>query len=1702
MQMNRILLPLLLTAALTACLNDAAAQSTDGKVIYAVQTTVDTTSATYSPNNVAAVWVVDGSGKFVKTLCRHAVARIGYLYKWIADRGTYTGVDGVTSATLATQPQTHTVVWDCRGTNGQIVADGQYTFRAEYTSANGQGPYCGALCSFTKGSGSAVSNYPSFADGGGTFQNMSLTYTPYTEIAVTGLTPNSGTINSNVAVVVTVTNQTLNATAAFAVAVSNVTSGTLLGTLPVSSLGAKAVTNLPLSWSTAGLTANPYQLRATASALAAETNTANNVFTATVTLASTNAADLAVTGLAPATGLIDGSVPLRVTVTNKTSGGSGPFSVALSNLTAATTLTGYSNAWRIAASANDAEEAVSTHAVVLTSTDLELTFDTTNQMVGLRFPELAIPKSATISSAFIQFTDKTGENLNTDPIALTIKGQAADTAALFTTTASNISSRPETSASVAWVPPTWVDAAAGPGQRTPDLKGIVQEIVNRPGWAGGNAMAFKITGSGSRRAWAYDGNASAAPQLIVQWTTASFLITTQQVANLAGLAATNLAVAWNTTGVTAGVYQVRAVAGALASETFTADNALTAAVTLRQATHDLAVNAITLAAMVPPNAVTNVTVAVTNRGDVSESFTHTLRDITAAPIAVGTQVVSGLAAGAGTNLVVAWNTATNAAFKPGYHTLQAGIAPVPGETELLNNTSQIPVIVASGVSTNVLVAKGSAWKFSDQGLDLSGAPWQTADYTDGLWPSGAAPLGYGLANLATVAGYGGNPASRYVTTYFRREFTMDFAPLSITGRVMRSHGVILYLNGTEIARQNMPAGEVTSATLASATVTAAHATNYFGFTVAPGKVLAGRNLLTAELHLASVTNTTAGFALELSAVTPSIPSEPGVAPVAIEPDGTVQSGDPLGVLVELVNTGNTSTSCLVLLRDAATGEVLATRTVDALVPGEGTVVRLTWPTFGAATGVRTLEAVTVVNGVTNLTALATAPVTLEAPRFTPRAAQAAGSIGGRCNAVAVYGRYVYLGCGATLEVWDAIVPAAPVRVGAVRLPGIIEDVAAGSNWVYAAAGASGVQMVDVALATQPVHRATFDSTGHSRQLNLAGNLLYVADGLGGVRVLNVANPAAPVLAGAYQTEGPAQTVTLATPNLLVLDSYKGLQILKASNPAALAATGVYSRATAGLASAAVSGAALVADANAGLCRINITAPAAPTVATNTLLPSSGRGLATSGAGSALYVAAGAAGVLTLDAATLALKTTTAVGGEASDVAVSGSTLYVAAGFAGCRSLDITSPLAPQPLGTFATGARPVDAAAVGSKLFVAADEGGFQIHSLENLALPGLLATVSSVSNSRCVEVAYPLAYVGDGLYGLKIFTIANAAAPALVGAYPAAGLSHIRRIALAGSRAVITDGRLLQLLSVADPAAPVLLATATNAPGSFVFDVTAVSNEAYAACGNAGVRIYGLDNGLTLDNTYATPGPATGVTSVSNLLHVTCGPYGWVTLSIAVNPVSPALVSASASGMAFGAAAAGSLVYLTDGGRAGQSLNVSAPLTPTSVTNFSSLTQALRIRAARGLILASEDEAGLAILNASPGDINLSGIPDAWEQQIVNASTATNGPVRSVLDVDPLTAGPNRHTYYQSYLAGLSPTDPNSVLAISAVSPAAGGGQFVVQWLSVPGKRYTLYKSADLAAGFTAIPGATGVVADGDTATYTDTVTTARAFYLIVATP
>ncbi|MBN1578182.1 MAG: metallophosphoesterase [Chitinispirillaceae bacterium] len=180
---------------------------------------------------------------------------------------------------------------------------------------------------------------------------------------------------------------------------------------------------------------------------------------------------------------------------------------------------------RVASDNDDAEEDLSGEGsysdigdIDLTSSDLELGRDDQlirDQLVAVRFIGCNIPNNSTIISAYIQFTcDETGS----DPTSVVIHGEAADNAAIYTSTAYDISSRAVTAESVAWNIPAWnTPDVATENERTPNLSTVVQEIVSRAGFSESSAIAFIISGTGRRTAESYDGAAANAPMLHVEY---------------------------------------------------------------------------------------------------------------------------------------------------------------------------------------------------------------------------------------------------------------------------------------------------------------------------------------------------------------------------------------------------------------------------------------------------------------------------------------------------------------------------------------------------------------------------------------------------------------------------------------------------------------------------------------------------------------------------------------------------------------------------------------------------------------------------------------------------------------------------------------------------------------------------------------------------------------------------------------------------------------------------------------------------------------------------------------------------------------------------------------------------------------------------------------------------------------------------------
>ncbi|MEE9373126.1 MAG: CotH kinase family protein [Saprospiraceae bacterium] len=152
-------------------------------------------------------------------------------------------------------------------------------------------------------------------------------------------------------------------------------------------------------------------------------------------------------------------------------------------------------------------------------------------------------------------------------------------------------------------------------------------------------------------------------------------------------------------------------------------------------------------------------------------------------------------------------------------------------------------VSASGISQNNLIEKGDEWNYYDKGLapsTQSDLLWYDLNYDDGNWKTGRAQLGYGDNDETTVI----NPGIRslYVRKTMSIENPEQYELLLID--LLFDDGAIVYLNGVEVARRNMPSGNVTYESYAS-TVGVENGISRIRF---KRPLLKGENVVAVEIH--------------------------------------------------------------------------------------------------------------------------------------------------------------------------------------------------------------------------------------------------------------------------------------------------------------------------------------------------------------------------------------------------------------------------------------------------------------------------------------------------------------------------------------------------------------------------------------------------------------------------------------------------------------------------------------------------------------------------------------------------------------------------------------------------------------------------------------------------------------------------------------
>ncbi len=157
----------------------------------------------------------------------------------------------------------------------------------------------------------------------------------------------------------------------------------------------------------------------------------------------------------------------------------------------------------------------------------------------------------------------------------------------------------------------------------------------------------------------------------------------------------------------------------------------------------------------------------------------------------------------------------------------------------------------------LLVDAESEWSYQDGGTPAPG--WTSPGFDDGAWPTGTAELGFGDGDENTLL----TPGS--ITYYARHRFDLDGPlPAGLDLWLKADDGAAVYLNGTEILRDNLPDGPLDETTQAS-TWRGGPDEDFIEHLVPASALVAGENVLAVEVHNVWAGNGDLGFDLKLAA---------------------------------------------------------------------------------------------------------------------------------------------------------------------------------------------------------------------------------------------------------------------------------------------------------------------------------------------------------------------------------------------------------------------------------------------------------------------------------------------------------------------------------------------------------------------------------------------------------------------------------------------------------------------------------------------------------------------------------------------------------------------------------------------------------------------------------------------------------------------
>jgi hypothetical protein len=579
---------------------------------------------------------------------------------------------------------------------------------------------------------------------------------------------------------------------------------------------------------------------------------------------------------------------------------------------------------------------------------------------------------------------------------------------------------------------------------------------------------------------------------------------------------------------------------------------------------------------------------------------------------------------------------------------------------------------------------------------------------------------------------------------------------------------------------------------------------------------------------------------------------------------------------------------------------------------------------------------------------------------------------GQSLGIYVTGNFVYAADGGSgLQIISIANPAAPVLLGSYNTPGTARDVDVAGDLAYLADGSSGLQIINVSNSATPNFLTGYSSGDHTWDVCVSGDRVFMADGTNGLLVVSAYNPLfPPALIGQYDTPGTAYGVCVRGDWAFVADEASGLHVIDVSDPSSPTLVGTYDTPYWAMEVFVDGNYAFVADHGSGLQVIDVSDPSSPTLVGTYDTPGSAWDVRVSG--NWAYVADYGSGVHVVDISNPAspvLSGTYDTSGLANGVCVDGEHAFVADYEAGTKVIDVTRLTSPIVVGSYNFSGEARGVIIEGDHAFVAGDVfGGLQIIDISDPTAPVLAGSYNTTGEALDVDVAGDHAYIASFNAGLHVLDVSNPSAPVLVGTYDTA--NNAMGVHVQGNYAHIADyGSGLRVIDITDPSSPTL-AGFYDTPG-LAYDLDVEGNYAYVADADYGVQVISISppSTPTLAGNYDTAGGAIGVCVAGDYCYVADHDGGLVVLDIS-NPAAPSLHgSYNTSGFARDVTVAGDFAFVADWNAGLKIIDISDPSSPTLVESVGNLGNTRDVRVAGDHAFVAGGSSGLKIAQVFQSD-------------------------------------------------------------------------------------------------------------------------------------